>query len=49
MKQSHKYIFYFYPNEEKNLKGFFRYYEKVKDGKECAKRLNRKYDHKKIY
>lgn len=56
MKSSHKYIFYFYPTwgrnergEIKEIKGSFRFFERVKDGKAAAARMGRKYDHQKIF
>ena len=56
MRSSHKYIFYFYPTWRKNergeieeIKGSFRFFERVKDGKAAAARMGRKYDHQKIF
>ena len=56
MRSSHKYIFYFYPTWRKNergeieqIRGSFRFYERVKDGKAAAARMGRKYDHQKIF
>lgn len=56
MRSSHKYIFYFYPTWRENergkieeIKGFFRFFERVKDGKAAAARMGRKYDHQKIF
>ena len=56
MKSSHKYVFYFYPTWRKNergeieeIKGSFRFFERVKDGKAAAARMGRKYDHQKIF
>lgn len=50
------YIFYFYPTWRENergkieeIKGFFRFFERVKDGKAAAARMGRKYDHQKIF
>ena len=49
-------IFYFYPTWRKNergeieeIKGSFRFFERVKDGKAAAARMGRKYDHQKIF
>lgn len=56
MRSSHKYIFYFYPTWRKNergeieeIKGSFRFFERVKDGKAAAARMGRKYDHQKYF
>lgn len=56
MRSSYKYIFYFYPTWRKNergeieeIKGSFRFFERVKDGKAAAARMGRKYDHQKIF
>lgn len=46
----------FYPTWRENergkieeIKGFFRFFERVKDGKAAAARMGRKYDHQKIF
>jgi len=51
MRSSHKYIFYFYPTWRENergeieeIRGSFRFFERVKDGKAAAARMGRKYD-----
>lgn len=56
MRSSHKYIFYFYPTWRENergeieeIRGSFRFFERVKDGKAAAARMGRKYDHQKIF
>ena len=56
MRSSHKYIFYFYPTWRENergeieeIRGSFRFFERVKDGKAAAVRMGRKYDHQKIF
>lgn len=45
-----------YPTWRKNergeieeIKGSFRFFERVKDGKAAAARMGRKYDHQKIF
>lgn len=48
----HKYVFYFYPSyfiDGREYKGFFKFFGRVKDGKELAVKLGRKYDYQKLY
>lgn len=47
----HKYVFYFYPYffNGREYKGFFKFFGRVKDGKELAKKLCRSYDHQKLF
>lgn len=53
-KFKHKYIFYFFKKldiaETWTYKpSFFRFFGRVKDGKEFAKALDREYDYQKIF
>ena len=48
---THKYVFYFYPHfiDGREYKGFFKFFGRVKDGKELAKKLGRNYDYQKLF
>lgn len=52
-KFKHKYIFYFFKTYDretwKEKPSFFRFFGRVKDGKELAKALQREYDYQKIF
>ena len=53
-RYTHRYVFYFYPKTDpetgKELdKGFFRFFGRVKHGKELAERSGRKYVNEKLF
>lgn len=52
-KFKHKYIFYFFKKLDRETwtykPSFFRFFVRVKDGKEFAKALDREYDYQKIF
>ncbi len=53
-RYSHRYIFFYYPKKNpetgKDLdEGFFRFFGRVKHGKELGEKLGRKFAHEKLF
>lgn len=52
-RYSHRYVFYFYPKTDPETgateKGFFKFFGRVKHGKELAYRTGREYAYTKLF
>lgn len=53
-RYTHRYVFYFYPKKDPETgeeldKGFFRFFGRVKHGKETAQQTGREYAYEKLF